>query len=255
VFDFLCKANRSFFMQPFQSAAHMLAAQEAMFGPAGAYAVETVLRWAPRLFAVPLDPLNIRVILAPIEMGAYNQHTGYHVGSDHHSYIVGNRHHCRFCSHGEIHIDDVQAFDDFIIHELTHRRQAMLLRENAGTRGWIQHPGRGSHRDKGWYQAISEAAPNYLGIEIPEHVWPKRGSETTLTEPEMTHWPESLRALVKARDPRLVAEARPSKAVAALALTAAQVRAVAKVLPKAARAIRKAHGQRLSKARQKRAKA
>ena len=242
-------------MQPFQSAAHMLAAQEAMFGPAGAYAVETVLRWAPRLFAVPLDPLNIRVILAPIEMGAYNQHTGYHVGSNHHSYIVGNRHHCRFCSHGEIHIDDVQAFDDFIIHELTHRRQAMLLRENAGTRGWIQHPGRGSHRDKGWYQAISEAAPNYLGIEIPEHVWPKRGSETTLTEPEMTHWPESLRALVKARDPRLVAEARPSKAVAALALTAAQVRAVAKVLPKAARAIRKAHGQRLSKARQKRAKA
>jgi hypothetical protein len=190
-------------MIPFKSSEHMLDSHEAMFGPSGRFAAETVLEWAPRLFAVPIDPLNVRVVLAPVEMGAYNKHTGYHAGGDDHSFILGNRHHCYFCSHGEIHIPDAERFDDFIIHELTHRRQAALLAEHTGERGWIKHPGRGDHRDKGWYHAISEAAPNYLGAELPEDIWPKRNNENTLTEVEMTHWPGSIRDLIKAKDKRL----------------------------------------------------
>jgi hypothetical protein len=88
---------------------------------------------------------------------------------------------------------------------LAHRRQAALLREHAGQWGWAQHPGRGAHRDKGWYSAVSEACPRYLaGVELPEGIWPRRNNAATLTEVEMTHWPESIRALVKAKDPRLV---------------------------------------------------
>lgn len=121
--------------------------------------------------------------------------------------MLANRHHCQLCG-GELKIDNPNDFTDFIVHELTHTRQATLLAENAGVWGWARHPGRGSHRDKGWYTAISEACPNYLGHELPESAWPKRYSDATLTEPEMTHWPASIRALVKRRDPRLP---KPSK--------------------------------------------
>jgi hypothetical protein len=198
-------------MKPFKSAAAMRAAHEAMFGDAGRQAAEIVLDLAPRLFAAPIDPLSVRVVLAPVEMGAYNKHTGYHIGEGSESFILGNRHECRFRG-DDIALNDRQGFEDFIVHELTHRRQGQLLREHAGEWGWALHPGRGAHRDKGWYAAISEAAPNYLGVELPESVWPRRGNGATLTEPEMTHWPESIRALIKARDPRL---AEPAKAEAA----------------------------------------
>jgi hypothetical protein len=109
-------------------------------------------------------------------------------------------------------INDRAGFRDFICHELTHTRQAQLLREHAGKWGWAQHVGRGSHRDRGWYTAISEAAPGYLGVEIPADIWPRRNNDTTLTEVELTHWPASIRALAKAKDPRLPKPAKPAKA-------------------------------------------
>ena len=115
---------------------------------------------------------------------------------------------CRFCG-DEIVLNEPQGFEDFIVHELTHRRQAALLREHKGEWGWAQHVGRGAHRDKGWYSAIAEAAPNYLGVEVPADVWPKRNNPDTLTEPEMTHWPMSIRHLAEAQDPRLTAGAAP----------------------------------------------
>ena len=68
-------------MKSFASADQMLDAHEAMFGKAGRQAAEIVLDWAPRLFAVPLDPLAIRVVLAPVEIGPYNRRTGYHIGA------------------------------------------------------------------------------------------------------------------------------------------------------------------------------
>jgi hypothetical protein len=189
-------------MKPFKSPKQMLDAHEAMFGEAGRFAAETALAWARKLFAVPVDPLSVRIILAPVEMGPYNRHTGYCFdGAEEQTFILGNRHHCKF-SDGEIALLSRERLVDLIVHELTHTRQATLLREHAGEWGWSQTGGN-VHRDKGWYQAISEAAPNYLGVELPEDVWPRRNNPDTLTEPEMSHWPESIRALVKAKDPRL----------------------------------------------------
>jgi hypothetical protein len=67
-------------MKPFRSAEEMLDAHELMFGEAGRRCAEIVLKWAATLFAVPLETLNIRVVLAPVELGPYNRHTGYHYG-------------------------------------------------------------------------------------------------------------------------------------------------------------------------------
>ena len=65
-------------MKPFRSPAEMLDAHELMFGEAGRQCAEVVLKWAGTLFAVPLESLNIRVVLAPVELGPYNRHAGYH---------------------------------------------------------------------------------------------------------------------------------------------------------------------------------
>ena len=104
-------------------------------------------------------------------------------------------------------LKDAEDFADFVVHELTHARQAQVMQAN----GW-SFKTRGVHRDKGWYTAISEAAPNYLGVAVPERVWP-RGPRTkadvTLTEVEMTHWPRSLRDLARANDPRFVSDHKP----------------------------------------------
>ena len=53
-------------MKPFASPTQMLDAHEAMFGQADRQAVEIVLKWAPKLFAVPLDPLSVRVVRAVV---------------------------------------------------------------------------------------------------------------------------------------------------------------------------------------------
>src|SRR5262249_40015736 len=94
-------------------------------------------------------------------------------------------------------------FEDFIVHELTHARQAQLLLAHQNGKGWQRN--RGAHRDLGWYTAIAEACPKYLSVECPRSSWPTgpRTRQGTLTEVEMTHWPESLRALALANDPRL----------------------------------------------------
>ena len=53
-------------MKPFASPTQMLDAHEAMFGQADRQAVEIVIKWAPKLFAVPLDPLSVRVVRAVV---------------------------------------------------------------------------------------------------------------------------------------------------------------------------------------------
>jgi hypothetical protein len=78
-------------MKPFRSPEEMLDAHEAMFGPAGRQCAEIVQHWAGTLFAVPLDALNIRVVLAPVELGPYNRHAGYHFAGQG-AFILGNRH-------------------------------------------------------------------------------------------------------------------------------------------------------------------
>lgn len=189
-------------MKPFQSAQQMLDAHELMFGEPGRQCSEIVLRWAQTLFAVPLDALNIRVVLAPVELGPYNRHIGYKYGLlDTGIYILGNRHIVDF-DNGTLALvqpDELPFTEDFIVHELTHVRQAQLLAQN----GWRKT--RGDHRDPGWYAAIAEACPKYLGIEFPPSSWPTgpRTRKGTLNEVEACHWPKSFRHLTDEGDPRL----------------------------------------------------
>jgi hypothetical protein len=80
-------------MKPFRSRKEMLIAHEQMFGEAGRTAASLVLRRASKLFLVPLEALNIRVVLAPVELGPYNRHTGYCAGGEGEAaFILGNRH-------------------------------------------------------------------------------------------------------------------------------------------------------------------
>ena len=204
-------------MKPFRSPEDMRDAHERMFGEAGRQCAELILRWAEVLFAKPLDALNIRVVLAPVELGPYNRHAGYHYGPDDEGvFILGNRHIVELergtlvlkpTQHGDSFLDRVE---DFIVHELTHARQAQLEREHQleceqleCKHGWKRT--RGDHRNLGWYTAVAEACPNYLGFELPQSIWPQgpRKKEGRLTEVEMTHWPASLFELAAVKDPRL----------------------------------------------------
>ena len=180
-------------MKPFQSPHQMLDAHEQMFGEAGRQCAEIVLRWARDLFAVPLDVLNIRVVLAPIELGPYNRHSGYCAGGEGQgAFILGNRHIVGLQNGTLTVVQSLDRCEDFIVHELTHHRQRQLEAEH----GWGRK--RGDHRDLGWYQAIAEACPKYLGIEFPRARWPTgpRTRKGTLTEVEAAHWPTSFRGLI-----------------------------------------------------------
>jgi hypothetical protein len=174
----------------------MLDAHELMFGDAGRQCATLVLKWAWCLFAVPLNPLNIRVVLAPVELGPYNRHTGYHQGDGQDAFILANRHIVQW--HDSV-LVLADTAEDFIVHELTHSRQHQLMCEH----GWTMK--RGAHRDPAWFTAVSEACPKYLGFELPSSLWPTgpRTRPGTLTEVEMTHWPESLRSIAGQKDPRL----------------------------------------------------
>ena len=123
------------------------------------------MRRAGTLFAVALDALNIRVVLAPIEIGPYNRHAGYHYEPGEGAFILGNRHVVTLkggslvLAHGGAE-NFMRGVEDFIVHELTHARQQQLLREH----GWKMK--RGAHRDLGWYTAVAEACPHYFGVEM-----------------------------------------------------------------------------------------
>jgi hypothetical protein len=199
-------------VKPFRSPDEMLDAHELMFGEAGRQCAEIVLKWAATLFAVPLDALNIRIVLAPVEIGPYNRHTGYHYTAGEGVFILGNRHIVTL-EHGTLVLVQGSGFldrvEDFIVHELTHERQLQLLKQH----GWKRT--RGAHRDRGWYTAISEACPRYLGVEFPESSWPTgpRTRNGTLTEVQATHWPKSLRDLMLNGDPRLPKPAKAKRAI------------------------------------------
>jgi hypothetical protein len=198
-------------MKPFRNAQHLLECHEAMFGEAGRHCRGLVLKHAETLFARPLDARSLRIVFAPVELGPYNKHSGYvHQAA---GLILANRHICTWQGAELILRNEgknwMRGIEDFLVHELTHVRQAQIIRE--------QHirvnRARGDHRDRGWYQAISEAAPKYLGVPVPESLWPafksvrvrqadgttkvrKERLPGTLTEPPMCHWPDWLRGRV-----------------------------------------------------------
>jgi hypothetical protein len=199
-----------------------------MFGEAGRICAELVCQHV-KLFDEPLNPLKIRIVLAPIEIGPYNRHYGYTNGIPKENaatafrFILGNRHISSFDDHGAFVLHAKKdswrvGVEDFLVHELTHHRQDILLARH----GWPQSRSRGVHRDAGWYSAISEAAPRYLGVAFPESLWPKqksvrvKGQVTKVDEPwrmtevEATHWPDSFRPLIAAQDKRLEPVCNPA---------------------------------------------
>jgi hypothetical protein len=189
----------------FKSTAHLLDTHEAMFGDAGRTIAGFVVKWAGKLFDEPVDPLTLRVLLAPDEYGGYNRHIGYAASGV--GLILGNSHVSELDEESGIKLarsDDPrfadQYVEDFIVHELTHFRQVALLKQY----GWKQDRRRGSHRDQGWFKAISEASPRYLGVSFPETLWPKRKSIAgRLTEVEACGWPHTFRELIGKHDARL----------------------------------------------------
>jgi hypothetical protein len=183
----------------------MLAHHRGLFGHAGETVAGILLKWCPVLFDIPLDPLAFRVVLAPIEMGPYNQHYGY--SNIEAGFILLNRKCCEFDPQHHQQIVLSGNVEDVLVHELTHSRQVMLLgRHHVGG-------SRGSHRDVAWYQAVSEGCLKYLGAEFPRSIWPRsksvRRAKSVYKEPiagaldEVTvcHWPQAMRPLVGTRLP------------------------------------------------------
>ena len=195
------------YLERFRTTRRMIAVHTAMYGDAGQYAAQLIAHWAPRLFSVKLDPREFRVLMSPFELGSFNQLCGFYSCFDT-NFIGVNRRKCA-CWAGRIIIGDPEVgFVDHIIHGLTHARQKSLMGKNRGSRGWKVAEERGTHLDRGWYQAVSEACPKYLdGVTLPESIWPKRGNRDTLTEVEFANWPASIRELIKNKDRRLVLNA------------------------------------------------
>jgi len=147
------------------------------------------------------------VILAPIEMGAYNRHDGwYGPRKGQAGVILVNRHHVG--GSDWFNIKDVDSFRDVLIHEMTHAYQTEVVLK------WNRPKfGRGPHRHESWFEAVSFAAPAVLGVELPRSVWPSRKSVRVggsiqkenrvghFTEVEFTHWPAGLRKAIDRAQP------------------------------------------------------
>jgi hypothetical protein len=192
----MAEMNHEHMITPFASADEMVAHHVTMYGSIGQIAAEAVLRWAS--LWPGLNPLDFLIVFAPDELGPYNRYVRYTVTRrrpDAPWYIVGNRHIGCLRDDGFI---DHQFMIDFIVHEMAHHRQAdILLRDGI-------HPNRGSHRDRGWYKAVEEAALAYLGVEFPTERWPRqKARDGRLTEVELTRWPHTFRELIAQHDPRL----------------------------------------------------
>jgi hypothetical protein len=189
--------NHELMIQPFRSSAEMLDVHEAMFGALGRDCARVVIEHAG-LFE-GLDPLTFRVLLAPVELGPYGKHIGYArptltPGAP--RYILANRFVCQWEGDAIGLAVAPQRMTDFLVHEMTHHRQVELAGRMRGKRG--------DHRDPGWWGAIAEAAPHYLGVSFPASVWPmQKAKPGRLTEVEATYWPDSFRRLIAAGDPRL----------------------------------------------------
>jgi hypothetical protein len=136
-------------MIPFRSHQEMVDAHRQMFGDAGRQCAEFVLRWAATLFAEPLDALNIRVVLAPVELGPYNRHSGYCAdGEGQAAFILGNRHLVALQNGTLTLVQNREYWEDFIVHEMTHHRQRQIEAAHVGDPAW-KRTARGPHRCRG----------------------------------------------------------------------------------------------------------
>ena len=93
-----------------------------------------------------------------------------------------------------------------LAHEFCHFYQYEICGSPTGSRG--------PHRCKSWYDSVTKASPYVCGVNIDGLCKPKKSvreggrvfkidNPTSLTEVELTHWPESVIDLAEQNDPRL----------------------------------------------------
>lgn len=142
-------------------------------------------------------------IILTTAMSPYNRSGGWYSPVSNTIEIV--RHYAKGSDHGIVprSKSDILAA---LSHEFCHVYQYQVLGGKTGKRG--------SHRCKSWYKAITRASPFVCGVNIGELCKPLKSvrdggnvrkvpNEISLSEVELTHFPDSIFYLIKKKDARL----------------------------------------------------
>jgi len=172
------------------------------YGPETAHKIysfaDNVCKFA---FDYKLTP-NLPIILTTA-MSSYNRFSGNYLPEANTIQIVN--HHCHI-SNGKISPINWSKMLETLAHELCHAYQHQHLGGNIGSRG--------PHRCKSWYQAIIKASPYVCGVDIASLCKPLKSvrvgkkvkkikNKNSLTESELTHWPQSIIDLLNKNDNRI----------------------------------------------------
>lgn len=166
---------------------------------------DTLYGFAEKLCKIAFDDAisaEIPIILTTA-MSPYNQFGGWYSPKSNTIEIV--RHYCKAGTSG-IEPRDTSEILAVLAHELCHVYQEKILGGATGKRG--------PHRCRSWYDAITYASPFVCGVDIDGLCNPLRSvregrrvtkvqSEASLSEVELTHWPDSVIRLAKNKDHRL----------------------------------------------------
>ena len=142
-------------------------------------------------------------IILTTAMSPYNRFSGWYSEKSNTIELVRY-----FCYHGKdgIMVRSIPEILATLAHEFCHVYQRQVLKCKTASRG--------PHRCKSWYQSITLASPFVCGVNIDGICKPfksvregkkihKNANPESLTEVELTHFPESLISLAKAKDKRL----------------------------------------------------
>lgn len=143
-------------------------------------------------------------IILTTAMTAYNRFSGQYVPGADTIEIV--RHHCH-PRDGLVAPIDLVSMLKTLAHELCHVYQYKILGGSTGSRG--------PHRCKSWYESIRKASPYVCGVDVSDILKPLKSirvrdkikkvrNELSLTESEITHWPNSIVELVDSKDQRIM---------------------------------------------------
>ncbi|NQZ75050.1 MAG: hypothetical protein HRT61_02915 [Ekhidna sp.] len=142
-------------------------------------------------------------IILTTAMSPYNRFAGWYSDKSHTIELA--RHYCYHGSDG-IRARSIPEMLATLAHEFCHVYQYQVLGGRISARG--------PHRCKSWYQSITLASPFVCGVDIEGICIPSKSvregekvykvnNPNSLTEVELTHFPDSIIKLAKADDRRL----------------------------------------------------
>ena len=142
-------------------------------------------------------------IILTTAMSPYNRFDGWYSPLSNTIEIV--RQHCNETSEG-ITVKSTPQILALLAHEICHIYQSQILGGKIGARG--------PHRCKSWYDSITLASPYICGVNIEGLCKPLKSvregasvykvkNPASLTEVELTHFPESIIKLAKEEDHRI----------------------------------------------------